>query len=101
LRLAQVRDVAAIEDLLRARGQEAQQLELARLVLSDPRERVAVCATALIGLRETVLGFGTIEVGSSEPDLIVTNRDQADCLESLLARALLSRSATIAQRRAA
>ncbi len=64
LRLAQRRDLAAILDLLRAHADKSVDLGIVRGVQADPRERVAICATALMGLRETIVGFGVIEVGS-------------------------------------
>lgn len=103
LRLAQLRDLKAISELVRAqRGAEHQADEdPSALVKSDPRTHVAICATALIGLRETILGFGAIEVGERSPTLLVVDRAQTGGLEDLLTQALLSRSTAIAARLAA
>jgi hypothetical protein len=101
LRLAQRRDLPAILDLLRARTDHPADLQIARLVQADPRERIAICATALLGVRETIVGFGAIEVGSDRPDTVVVDGSLTGGLGELIIGALVSRSAMIAERRAA
>jgi hypothetical protein len=101
LRLAQRRDRAAILDLLRGHADNPGDLEIARAVQANPRERIAICATALLGLRETILGVGVIEVGSERPDTVVVDGRLTDGLAELITGALVSRSAVIAERRAA
>ena len=101
LRLAQRRDLAAILDLLRGHADNSGELEIARAVQANPRERIAICATALLGLRETILGVGVIEVGSERPDTVVVDGRLTDGLAELITGALVSRSAVIAERRAA
>jgi hypothetical protein len=101
LRLAQIRDLRAISAFLAQRSESPEQLDLARLVRADPRERVAVCATALIGSRETVVGVGAIDVGATEPDLLVVDAELTDGLRELLEAALRRRADAIAERIAA
>jgi hypothetical protein len=47
------------------------------------------------------VGFGAIEVGSARPDTVVVDATLTEGLAPLITDALLSRSATIAGRRAA
>ena len=101
LGLAQIRDARAIGAFLAERRSGSQELEVARLVRADPRRRVAVCANALLDATETVVGVGAIEVGASEPDLLVVDSALTDGLEELLRRALRRRADAIAERIAA
>jgi hypothetical protein len=101
LRLAQIRDARAIRAFLGEHGFDPDGLEANRLVRVDPRLRVTICATALIGSTETVIGVGAIEVGASEPDVLVVDEALTDGLDALLRRALRGRAAAIADRRAA
>ncbi len=101
LRLAQMRDLRSISEFLRVQGRDPAELEAARIAAFDPRRRVAICATTLIGSSETVVGIGAIDVGGSEPDLLVVDEALTDGLDDLLASAVLSRAAAIASRPAA
>ena len=103
LRLARIRDVGAIEDLFAREGRGVTSLELARLLHSHPRERLLLCATALIAGRETVVGFGAIGLDRPglSPTLIVTDCEQAPDVGSLLGQALLGRAEALARTRAA
>ncbi len=94
LRLAQSRDLPAVRALLGA--DRLEELELARLVHPDPRRRVVICATALIGLSERVLGIGAIDVDAAEPDVLLVDRELTDGLDELLATVLVARARTIA-----
>jgi hypothetical protein len=104
LRLARIRDAPAIRALCERRGIEPDELELARLVRFDPRHRIVICATALIGLAETVVGIGAIELSAGhprEPDVLVVDREATDGLDELLADALVGRANAIGRARAA
>jgi hypothetical protein len=108
LRLVQRRDEAAIRALLSERGGELEDFEVGRLVRPDPRRRVVICATALVGSAETVVGLGSIELDDEaspgaepEPDLIVGDDRLADGLDELLAAALIGRARALARPRAA
>jgi uncharacterized membrane protein len=105
LRLARVRDLAGIEDLLHRQGVTVTGLELARLLRSRPRERVVICATALIGSVETIVGVGVIEPGNNavahEPAWVVADQEATEGLETLLHEALVGRARALARTRAA
>ncbi len=101
LRLARIQDASAIEELLRETGTPVGELDVARLLRDDPRRNVTICASALIGSRETILGLGSITLGSDEPQLLVTDPEHAADIEPLLRLALRSRAAAIASRLAA
>jgi hypothetical protein len=108
LRLAQRRDEPAIRALLAQRGREPEDFETMRLVRFDPRERAVICATALIGAAETVVGLGAIEIDPEaavgpdhEPDLLVVDKRITDGLDDLLRAALRGRAVALARARAA
>ncbi|MEA2160518.1 MAG: hypothetical protein QOD66_2898 [Solirubrobacteraceae bacterium] len=104
LRLPQLRDAPAIRELLRSQGHGPEDLEAARLVRFDPRRRLVICATALIGSRETIVGIGAIDLEpgrQTQPDTLVVDGELTDGLDGLLARALLGRAAAVARTRAA
>jgi hypothetical protein len=105
LRLARVRDVAGIEHLLHREGLTVTGLELARVLRSHPRDRVVICATALIGSAETIVGVGVIELGDDaaahEPTWVVADQEATEGLEELLHEALVGRARALARTRAA
>ncbi len=95
LRLSQKRDIPEIRALLDRCGVELGELDLARLIRADPRDTIAITATALVGVKESVLGFGATQVGAETPQLVCADPDG---LEELLAGALRARAAAIALR---
>ncbi len=103
LRLARSSDRPAIAALLRRLGLAPDELELGRLVRSDPRRRLVICATALIGSAETVVGIGAIELGrtAAEPDILFVDEHLTEGLAELLIAALTGRARTLARARAA
>jgi hypothetical protein len=107
LRLARVRDLAGIEDLFMRQGLFPSQIELARLVRSDPRKQVVITAVALVDSTERILGVGAIQVAAvdrgtdPEPSLLVVDAELTDGLEELLRNALTARARTLARARAA
>ncbi|MFL5819954.1 MAG: hypothetical protein ACJ76S_04640 [Solirubrobacteraceae bacterium] len=101
LRLARRSDLPAIRGLLEQRGVPASELSLDRLVRYDPRVRAVICATALVGGAETVVGIGAIDLTpGAEPDTIVVDERLTRGLGELLAVALLRRAETHARRAA-
>ena len=94
LRLARVRDLDAITDLFAREGNGLSRLEIARLLRSHPRERLMLCATALIAGRAEIVGFGTVSLTHQgvTPTLIVSDAARAPGLGALLAEALLGRA---------
>jgi hypothetical protein len=109
LRLARVRDLAGIEDLFMRQGLFPSQIELARLVRSDPRKQVVITAVALVDSTERILGVGAIQIDAlqldggtdPEPSLLVVDNELTDGLEELLRNALTARARTLARARAA
>jgi hypothetical protein len=104
LRLARSRDQEGIRELLGAHGLVASELELARLVNFHPSRRLVLCATALVGAREQVVGIGVIELGqhgTGGPGLVLTDKQLTDGLEPLLRDALIAHAAAINRARAA
>jgi hypothetical protein len=100
LRLARIRDLRAIEELAAGRGVELDALGLARLVRGDPRQRVVICATALVRGSETVVAVGAIDVSATEPSLLVVDELVTDGLSGLLTAALTGRAASLRRARA-
>ena len=99
LRLARVRDLPALAQLLERQGIEPDELELARLVRFDPRRRIVICATALIGCTDAIVGFGVIERGNAsvaQPEALVVDDHLTNGLDELLARALTGRARALA-----
>ena len=94
LRLARARDLEAIADLFAREGNGLSRLEIARLLRSQPRERLLLCATALIAGREVIVGFGTVSLVAEgvTPALIVADTARAPGLGTLLGEALLGRA---------
>lgn len=102
MRLVQRRDEQAIRRLLAQHGNEPEDFEVMRLVRCDPRRRAVICATALIGGAETLIGLGAIDRGpDAEPDVLVVDDRAGDGLEALLDAALRGRAYALARARAA
>ena len=101
LRLAQGRDREEIAALFALNGLEPDRPEVAKLLRSGPRDRIVICATALIGSTETIVGVGAIEVGAAEPDILLADTMLTSGLPELLTSALRSRSDAISRRLAA
>jgi hypothetical protein len=102
LRLARIRDLPAITSLFERSGIVADELERARLVRVDPRERIVICATALIGSGEKIVGIGAIDIdepAAPEPNVLVVDDRVAEGLDDLLASALVGRAQALAHGR--
>ncbi len=98
LRPVRLRDLDALRELAAKAGLYCDELELARLVRSDPAVRLVLCATATIDSDETVLGVGVIELALSAtmPSLLLVDAGLTDGLQALLADALVARAREIA-----
>lgn len=93
LRLARRSDLPAIRALLERRGVPASELSLDRLVRYDPWRRAVMCASALVGGTETIVGIGAIDlVDGAEPDTLVVDERLTDGLGELLGGALVRRA---------
>lgn len=103
LRLARARDLAGIEALLIREERATEALEAARLLRADPRRRLTITASALVGSAETVVGFGAIDLDrpGAGPRMLVSDRALTDGLEELLAEALVGRAEALRRTRAA
>jgi hypothetical protein len=104
LRFVQRRDEHQIRALLSESGREHQDLDAIRIVRFDPRRRAVICATALVGSTETVVGLGAIELDnqpSPEPDLLISDARIGEGLDELLIGALRGHAYAIARARAA
>ncbi|HEY2770692.1 MAG TPA: hypothetical protein VGI87_08995 [Solirubrobacteraceae bacterium] len=97
LRLATVRDIEAIQRLLAGAG---SGVEAGQLVRIDPRRRIVICALALIGTAERVVGVAAMDAGASEPDLVCIDEALGGGLTELLERALAARALALASRAA-
>lgn len=99
LRLVRRSDLPGIRRLFAQRGVEADDLGLSRLVRYDPWTRAAICATALIGGSETLVGVGAIDLeAQAEPDTLVVDERLTDGLGELLSSALVHRARSHARR---
>jgi hypothetical protein len=94
LRRVRLRDLDALISLAARGGILCEQFELARLVRSDPAERLVMCATTLVDATETVVGIGVIELGSSAtmPSLILVDPAHGRSLARWLAESLVARA---------
>lgn len=101
LRLVRSRDWAGVEALLDKAGVSASQIDIARLVRSDPRRTVVITATALVDGSERVVGLGALAVDGVEPSLLVVDTELTEGLDELLGDALAGRARALVRRRAA
>ncbi len=110
LRLVRTRDRSGLRRLFERQGLTVDELELVRLTRPDPRRRLVICATALVGSAETLLGVGAIDLGPgaielghghhAEPDLVIVDERATDGLDELLSEALVGRAQALSHGRA-
>lgn len=98
LRAVRVRDFDSLRTLALKAGLLCDELELARLVRSDPAVRLVLCAGAVVDGSETVLGVGVIELGQSAtmPSLLLVDAELTSGLAQRLADALVERARALA-----
>jgi hypothetical protein len=104
LRLPAKRDEHAIAALLERCGVADHELRAAQLVRAEPRRKLVLCAMALIGATETLVGVGDIELepeGAGVPVTLVADDELTDGLTGLLRSALVGRASAISRSRAA
>jgi hypothetical protein len=93
LRYARRSDLPGLRRLLEARGIEASEMALARLVGYNPARRVAICASTHFGGTEIIVGVGAIDLhADAEPDTLVVDETLTEGLTDLLASALAGRA---------
>jgi hypothetical protein len=97
LRPVRLRDLESLGALAARTGIVCDELELARLVRSDPAQRLVLCAAALEGA-EPVLGVGVIELGHSAtiPSLVLVDPAAGDGLARAIAETLVQRARVLA-----
>jgi hypothetical protein len=99
LRLVHRSDLPALRSLLERKAVEHSEVALERLVRYDPTRRVAVCATALIGAREEIVGVGAIPIeAGADPDTLVVDDRLGPGVAELLDAALRHRADRSARR---
>jgi hypothetical protein len=100
LRLPQARDAADVRLL---GDPPPTDLELTALLRHDPRRRLVICATALVGGREAVVGIGAIDLDGEAAEPAVLRADPAggEALPELIGEALVGRARTMGKLRAA
>ena len=103
LRQARSGDLESLRTLAGKAGVMCDDLELARLVRSDPASRLVLCAVAGRGSRETVLGVGVIDIGRSYtmPSLVLVDAQLTDGLAAVLVDALVDQARELAGPRVA
>jgi hypothetical protein len=103
LRLARGHDLPAISALLERCGIAADELELARLLRVDPRRTIVICAGALVGSGEEIVGIGAIDVDTEAqigPCGVIVDDRITHGLDELLRSALIGRAQALARARA-
>ena len=102
LRYARPSDRESITYLFADQRLQISDADLGRLVRFDPRRRLVICATALLGTSETIVGVGSIELeGRTVAPSVVVDPRVGDGLRELLGGALAGRARALAARRAA
>lgn len=77
LRYPQAADGVRVRRLLGDLGLRADDLGVSRLLRIDPRERIVVVATVIVGRYEEVVGVAAMDRFAAEPDLVVADEDRA------------------------
>ncbi|HEY3775122.1 MAG TPA: hypothetical protein VGL69_19105 [Solirubrobacteraceae bacterium] len=98
MRRVRLRDLDALRSIAARAGIVCEEFELARLVRSDPGDRLVLCATAVSDGAELVLGVGVIELSGSAtmPSLILVDPTVGRPLAVLLVEALIDRARAVA-----
>ena len=73
VRLAHASDVPRLVELIERLGLEADDLELARALRVDPRDRVAMVAAALVDRSEELVGLALMHRFAEAPDLVLAD----------------------------
>jgi hypothetical protein len=94
LRPVRTGDLESLRTLAAKGGVYCEDLELARLIRSDPNTRMVLCATPVSGPSDAVLGIGVIELGHSVtmPSLVLVDAELTEGLGGLIADALIERA---------
>jgi hypothetical protein len=100
LRLPQSSDASEIQAL---GADRLTELELARLLRFDPRQRLVICAVALIDGAARVVGVGAMDLDRVQegPAVMTSDRASLEGLDELLREALIGRARALLRARAA
>ena len=92
------RDLEGLRSLAALSGIVCDELELARLLRSDPAERLILCATTQVDAAEALIGTGVIELaaGATMPSLILVDPAYGVTLGRWLAETLVAQARVIA-----
>lgn len=103
LRPARLADLDDLLSLAAKAGIVCEELELARLVRSNPIRRLILCASGVVDDVETVLGIGVIELAASatQPSLLLVDTELTDGLGRVLADALVQQARELTDPRVA
>jgi hypothetical protein len=85
-------DRPLVTALLERRGLPADQLDVQRLLAFDPARRHVFCALAPLDGAEVLAGFGAIDAGAEDPDVLVVDERFGPELADLLGRVLIERA---------
>lgn len=88
LRMPQRFDTARLRALFERTGLLADDLQISRVLRFDPRERVAVVATALVGRSEEIVGLAVSDRFAETADLVLGDEVQAPGVSAFLQDAL-------------
>lgn len=86
LRLARARHEPSVRALVARTDAECSELDIARLVRFDPRERMVICV--LLDTSEVVVGLGAISFDSDRPELLLVDEQVGEELNELLSSSL-------------
>jgi hypothetical protein len=93
VRLARPGDQPLVADLLERLGFQPSHSLLLDVIRFDPHRRAVVCATALVGGTERVVGFGAVDLQSaSAPATVVAEPEHGRELIRLLRGGLRARA---------
>jgi len=93
VRLARPSDQPLVADLLERLGFQPSHSLLLDVMRLDPHRRAVVCATALVGGTERVVGFGAVDLQSaSAPATVVAEPEHGRELIRLLRGGLRARA---------
>lgn len=87
-RLPQRGDLPRVRALLGRLGLAADDLQLSRWVRFDPRRRVVVVATVLVGRTDEVIGLAVTGIDAPDPELVVADEEQCPGAAAALEDAL-------------
>lgn len=92
LRLPQAADRPRLTELHARLGLAHDDLDIARELRFDPRERSVICAIVWDGAHELLAGWAGADRGEATPDLLLADESRAPGVTQLLLEALAERA---------